>query len=241
MVVWNQQFEKVVSQQHPATVPVILVSMPLHTGTTPPNGWPHRPFLDVQAGSSLAALLADGPSAGGRRSCMGRLYGTPLLAPPDKNIWTKSKWATKLEALSESDSVSDPCDNLEIAFYNEPTTFFPTSKVSWILTEVSNSHSWIGKGSKVMKGFHQFHPATYFPTKNSAWWKTSRGPFCDSNFQLLPPLVRTTKERRALGTNLGIILKQHGSTECDACYRNLPPHIFWLIPPLEEFQMFSCS
>ena len=46
---------------------------------------------------------------------------------------------------------------------------------------------------------HHFQVKYIFP----AWWKTSSGPFCDSNFQLLPPLVRTTKERSALGTNLG--------------------------------------
>ena len=45
---------------------------------------------------------------------------------------------------------------------------------------------------------HHFQVKYIFPT----WWKTSSGPFCDSNFQLLPPLVRTTKERSALGTNL---------------------------------------
>ena len=204
-----------------------------------PNGWPHRPLLDVQDGSSLAALLADGPSAGERRSCMDKLYGTPLLAPPDKKNWNKSKWATvKLEALSASDCVSNLYDKSKLLFYNKPTTvpYFPLHKsdgfklqyqtpTRWyhmensIHTETKSTRLIFLEWTKVMKGFHQFHPATYFPTKNSAWWNTSRGPFCDSNFQLLPPLVRTTKERRALGTNLGIILKQHGSTECDACYR----------------------
>ena len=62
------------------------------------------------------------------------------------------------------------------------------------------------------------------PVRRSAWWKTSKGPFCDSNFQLLPPLVRTTKERRALGTNLGT-MDQHRSMESDGCCRK-SPHIF---------------
>lgn len=226
-----------------------------------PNGWPHRPLLDVQDGSSLAALLADGPSAGGRRSCMDKLYGTPLLAPPDKRNWKKSKWATKLEALSESDSLSDLYDSLKLVYCNKPTTwpFFSLDKsdgfklqyqtpTRWLIWKIAyrnqvNKIVFVFFWGSELRSVQRFHPSD-FPTKDSAWWKTSRGPFCDSNFQLLPPLVRTTKERRALGTNLGIILKQHGSTECDACYRNLPHHnvhIYWLIPPLQEFQMFSCN
>ena len=79
-----------------------------------PNGWPHRPLLDVQDGSSLAALLADGPSAGERRSCMDKLYGTPSLCSSwQKKLKKIQNELPKLEALSESDSLSDLYDSFK--------------------------------------------------------------------------------------------------------------------------------
>ena len=123
-----------------------------------PNGWPHRPLLDVQDGSSLAALLADGPSAGERRSCMDKLYGTPLLAPPDKKNWNKSKWATvKLEALSASDCVSNLYDKSRLLFYNKPTTvpYFPLHKSDGFKLQYQTPTRWYPMENRIQKPSQQ--------------------------------------------------------------------------------------
>ena len=98
-------------------------------------------------------------------------------------------------------------------------------------------------GGSELRSVQRFHPSD-FPTQKFRLMKDLQRSILRFKLPVATTIGTNYQGTKALGTNLGIILKQHGSTECDACYREpaLPYfHIFWLIPPLEEFQMFSCS